>query len=217
MTRIKICGLSRLADVEAVNEARPDYCGFVINFPRSRRNVTPEAVRVLRAELSDGIIPVGVFVDQPPELIADLQNRGIIEIAQLHGQEDETYIARLRELTGGKPVWKAFRVQTAADIEAALASTADRVLLDNGTGTGAAFDWTLVQFMDRPWILAGGLTPENLPEAVRSLRPWGVDLSSGVEADGVKDREKIRAAVEAVRKLDTESAPRILKTESVPV
>jgi phosphoribosylanthranilate isomerase len=201
VTRIKICGLSRPEDVEAVNEAKPDFCGFVINFPKSRRNVSPEQAARLRELLDGDIIPVGVFVDAAPELVADLQNKGAIAVAQLHGREDEAYLSRLRELTGGKPVWKAFRVRAAADTEAARRSTADRVLLDNGAGTGAAFDWTLVRDMGRPWILAGGLTPENLPEAVRTLRPWCADLSSGVETDGRKDRAKILAAVEAARRL----------------
>ena len=201
MTRIKICGLSRREDVEAVNNAKPDFCGFVVNFPKSRRNVSPERLRELRGLLDGDIIPVGVFVNQPPELVAELQNQGVIMIAQLHGHENEAYLSRLRELTRGKPVWKAFRVRTAADVEAARRSAADRVLLDNGTGTGAAFDWTLVHDMGRPWILAGGLTPETLPDAGRSLRPWCADLSSGVETDGRKDPAKILAAVEALRKL----------------
>ena len=159
----------------------------------------------LRERLSDGILPVGVFVDQPPEYVAELQNAGTIAVAQLHGQEDEAYVTRLRALTGGKPVWKAFRIRTPEDMAAARASTADRILLDNGTGTGAAFDWTLIQNIRRPWILAGGLTPERLPEAIRALRPWCVDLSSGVETDGKKDREKILAAVSAVRQIEIHS------------
>lgn len=200
MTRIKICGLSRLRDIAAVNEARPDFCGFVINYPKSRRNVSPEQVRLLREKLADGVIPVGVFVNQSPELAAALLNDETISVAQLHGQENERYIARLRELTGGKPLWKAFRVRTTADIAAARSSTADVILLDNGTGTGAAFDWSLIREMNRPYILAGGLTAENLPDAVCTLRPWCVDLSSGVETDGVKDRAKIVAAVWAARR-----------------
>ena len=200
MTRIKICGLSRPEDVEAVNEALPDYCGFVVNFPKSRRNVSPERLRVLRERLDRRVIPAGVFVDQSPELVAALQNEGAIDVAQLHGHEDEDYISRLRDLTGGKPVWKAFRVRTPADIEAARRSAADRVVLDNGAGTGTAFDWSLVRDMGRPWILAGGLTPETIPDAVRVLRPWGADLSGGVETNGLKDRRKILAAVEAVKK-----------------
>lgn len=205
MTRIKICGLFRPEDVEAVNEARPDYCGFVIHFPKSRRNVTPEQAARLRARLADTILPVGVFVDEPPEAVAELQNTGVIAVAQLHGHEDEAYLSRLRNLNGGKPVWKAFQVRSPADIEAARRSLADCVLLDNGTGTGAAFDWSFVRDMGRPWILAGGLTPETLPGAIKRLRPWCVDISGGVETDGVKNRAKILAAVEAVRTLDDEN------------
>lgn len=200
MTRIKLCGLFRPEDIDFVNEAGPDYCGFVINFPKSHRSVAPEQLRALRRGLAEDVIPVGVFVDQPPELVAQLQNEGVIRIAQLHGGEDDDYIARLRELTGGKPVWKAFRVRSAADAEAAESSCADLILLDNGKGTGQAFDWSLIQDVSRPYLLAGGLTPENLPDAVEKLRPWGVDLSSGVETEGKKDREKMLAAVAAVRK-----------------
>ena len=199
MTRIKICGLSRPEDVEAVNAARPDFCGFVIDFPKSRRNVSPERAARLRRLLDGGIIPVGVFVDQPPEVAAAMMNGGAIDIAQLHGHENEAYISRLRELTNGKPIWKAFKIRATADIEAARGSSADCVLLDNGAGTGAAFDWTLVRDMGRPWILAGGLAPETLPEAIRRLRPWGVDISGGVETDGAKDPSKIMAAVQAAR------------------
>ncbi|MBQ6206801.1 MAG: phosphoribosylanthranilate isomerase [Oscillospiraceae bacterium] len=199
MTRIKICGLSRPEDVEAVNAARPDYCGFVVNFPKSRRNVSPEQAARLRRLLDDGITAVGVFVDQPPEVAAAMMNGGVIDIAQLHGHENESYFSRLRELTNGKPIWKAFKIRATADIEAARRSSADFVLLDNGAGTGVAFDWTLIRDMGRPWILAGGLTPENLPEAIRRLRPWCVDISGGVETDGVKDPSRILAAVQAAR------------------
>ncbi len=200
MTRIKICGLTRPEDVTAVNAARPDFCGFVVDYPKSRRNVTRAQLRALREGLDDAIVPVGVFVDAPPEVVAALQNDGTITVAQLHGHESGDYIATLRALTGGKPVWKAYCVRTRDDIAAARRSTADRVLLDNGTGTGRVFDWALVGEIGCPWVLAGGLTPENLPYAVRSLGPWGVDLSSGVESGGVKDAGKIFAAVEAVRK-----------------
>lgn len=199
MTRIKICGLSRPEDIDAVNAARPDFCGFVVDFPKSRRNVSPVQLRALRARLDGAIVPVGVFVDCPPDTVAALQNDGTISVAQLHGREDEDYISRLRALTGGKPVWKAFRVRTPADVEAARRSTADCLLLDNGTGTGHVFDWSLVGEIGRPWVLAGGLTPENLRDAVRTLHPWGVDLSSGVESGGVKDAKKIFEAVAAVR------------------
>ena len=199
MTRIKICGLSRLEDVDAVNHARPDFCGFVENFPPSRRSVTEETLRALRGRLCDAVTPVGVFVDRPAATVARLQNEGAVAVAQLHGGEDEAYLARLRRLTGGKPVWKAFRVRSEADLAAARASSADLVLLDNGQGTGQTFDWSLLANWDRPFLLAGGLTPQTLPAAIRTLRPWGVDLSSGVETAGSKDPQKIQAAVAAAR------------------
>ena len=199
MTRIKICGLSRPCDIDYVNEAKPDYCGFIIHFPKSHRNVTPDQVRALRSQLDPSILPVGVFVDRPVGEAAALLKDGTLSVAQLHGQEDEAYISSLRALAPGHAIWKAFQVRTAADLEAAKASTADMVLLDNGYGTGQAFDWSLISGMNRPFFLAGGLTPDNLTQAVQQVRPFGVDLSSGVETDRFKDRSKIRAAVAAVR------------------
>ncbi len=200
MTKIKICGLYRPQDVQFVNAARPDWCGFIINFPKSHRNLTPDQVRALRAGLDPGITPVGVFVDSPVEDVAVLLNDGTIAVAQLHGHEDDAYIARLRSLAPGCTVWKAFKVRAAEDLAAANASAADMVLLDNGYGTGAAFDWTLTQGVTRPYILAGGLTPENISQAVARLRPYGLDISSGVETDKKKDFTKIMAAVAAARK-----------------
>ncbi len=197
---IKICGLSRPCDIDFVNEARPDYCGFIINFPRSRRNVSPEQVRKLSEKLDSDIFPVGVFVDQPVETAAALLNENIIRIAQLHGHEDDAYISALRSLAPGHPVWKAFRVRTAEDLDSAAASSADLVLLDNGYGTGEAFDWSLLDGFRQPYLLAGGLTPETIPAAAAQLHPLGADLSSGVETEGVKDRSKILQAVAAARK-----------------
>lgn len=205
MTKIKLCGLFRGCDIDFVNEAKPDYCGFIINFPRSRRNVTPEQVRALTARLDRAITPVGVFVDQPVETVAALLQDGTIAAAQLHGHEDEGYIAALRILAPGHPVWKAFQIRTSDDAAAANASTADVVLLDNGYGTGQRFDWSLTQTVTRPFFLAGGLTPDNLSQAIAWARPAGVDLSSGVETDRIKDRNKMIAAVAAVRKTEKES------------
>ena len=199
MTKIKICGLSRPCDVAYVNEARPDFCGFVIGVPQSRRNVTPETARSLRKALDPAIHPVGVFVDAPPALIAALTRDGTLSAVQLHGQEDNDYLARLREVTD-KPVIQAFRIRGAGDLERAAESTADILLLDNGTGTGQSFDWSLIRDIERPWILAGGLGPSNVAEAVRRFRPYAVDLSSGAETDGLKDPEKMMLCVEAVRK-----------------
>lgn len=201
-TRIKICGLSRMDDIDYVNEAQPDYCGFVTGVPSSRRNVTAAQLISLRKRLSEQICPVGVFVNAVPELIAELLNDGLIDAAQLHGSEDETYIVRLRDMTD-KPLIKAFSIQNFSDLEEAEKSSADLVLLDHGKGgTGASFDWELLRhWKKRPYILAGGLDAGNIPEAVRKYRPYGVDLSSSVETDGRKDREKILAAVAAVRSI----------------
>lgn len=198
--KIKICGLSRPCDIDFVNAQGPDFIGFVINFPKSRRNVTPRQAADLRGRLRDGIVPVGVFVDEEAETVARLLNEGVIDMAQLHGREDEAYIQRLRGMTDKKLV-KAFRVTSPRDVEEAKASSADYILLDNGTGTGRQFDWSLIEGVERPWFLAGGLDPQNLAEAARRLRPWSVDLSSGVETDGQKDAAKIEAAVRAAREV----------------
>ena len=199
MTRIKICGLTRPEDVRYVNTAKPDWCGFILNFPSSRRNVTPEQARALRAGLDPDIRPVGVVVDRPVEEVAALLNSGVLSVAQLHGREDNAYISVLRTLAPGCVVWRAFQLRSQADLAAADASGADLVLLDNGRGTGQTFDWSLAGSVHRPFLLAGGLTPESIPRAVAALRPYGLDLSSGVETDGVKDPAKIQAAVTAAR------------------
>ena len=207
MTKIKICGLFRSCDIDYVNEATPDFCGFIIDVPKSHRNVTVEQVRLLRKSLCPEIQAVGVFVDAPQELIAGLVLDGTLDLVQLHGQEDEVYIAELRKQIS-VPIIKAFSVQTSEDVRRAEESSADCILLDHGSGgTGASFDWSLLTGLTRPYVLAGGLTPENLPGAIKRLHPWTVDLSSGVETDGEKDRSKILAAVQVVRNMDLEDLP----------
>ncbi|MCD8375299.1 MAG: phosphoribosylanthranilate isomerase [Oscillospiraceae bacterium] len=198
MTKIKICGLSREADIAYVNEAKPDYCGFIIDFPKSHRSVSPARVRELVGALDAGIAPVGVFVNAAPELVADMLRDGTLALAQLHGGEDEDYISRLRRLTD-KPLIKAFKIKSAADLPPAAACSADYVLLDSGAGSGETFDWSLLRGFPRPFFLAGGLGPENLRRAIAEVQPMAVDMSSGVETDKIKDREKILAAVAAVR------------------
>lgn len=197
-TKIKICGLKRPEDITYVNEAKPDYCGFIIEFPKSSRNVTGALVRELTAKLNPDIIPVGVFVNAAPERVEELLLDGTIHIAQLHGQEDEAYIRRIQKNTGHQVI-KAFSVKTAQDIENAMKSPADYILLDQGSGgTGQTFDWSLIPEIDRPFFLAGGLGVENLETAVRTINPYAVDLSSSVETDGMKDRDKILKAVQLV-------------------
>lgn len=200
--KIKLCGLTRPCDIEAVNELQPDYIGFVFA-KKSRRYVSPEKAKELKAMLAPGIQAVGVFVNEEPEQIAALLEAGTIDVAQLHGQESETEIRRLRELTD-HPLIQAFRIDTEQDVERANASAADYVLLDSGAGgTGTVFDWDLLRTIRRPYFLAGGLDTENLGTVKAKLNPYGVDVSSGIETGGYKDKEKMTAFVAAARKEDT--------------
>ena len=199
--KIKLCGLTRSCDIEAVNELQPDYIGFVFA-KKSRRYVSPEKAEELKAMLAPGIQAVGVFVNEEPEQIVSLIEAGTIDVAQLHGQEGEREIRRLRELTD-HPLIQAFRIDTEQDVERANASTADYVLLDSGAGgTGTVFDWDLLQAIRRPYFLAGGLDTENLGTVKAKLNPYGIDVSSGIETDGYKDKEKMTAFVAAARKED---------------
>ena len=197
MTGIKMCGLRRMEDIEAVNELLPEYIGFVF-FPGSRRYITAAAAGQLREKLNPEIRAVGVFVDEDPRTVAALLEGGIIDMAQLHGHEDEPYLDDLRRLTG-RPLIRAFRVRSGEDIRLAQSSSADVILLDAGAGDGRTFDWSLLQGMRRPYFLAGGLDPENVSRAVRVLKPFAVDVSSGIETGGIKDMNKMRAFVRAVR------------------
>lgn len=200
MTRIKLCGLSRPCDIDAANILQPEYIGFVFA-QKSKRFVGKEQAAALRQGLAPGIKAVGVFVNEKPEGIAALLNQGIIDLAQLHGDEDEDDIRRLRELTDC-PIIQALRVSTAQDLEKARVSSADYILLDSGAGTGISFDWNLLRDMERPYFLAGGLSPENVGEALKRLHPFAVDVSSGIETRGIKDKEKMAAFVAAVREED---------------
>ena len=195
-TRIKICGMRRKEDIEAAGACRPDYVGFILS-PGFRRSVTLQEAELLADLLAPGILKVGVFVNETIESV--IEAAGFLDQIQLHGAEDNAYIKELRTQTA-KPVIQAFRIRSADDLKRAMESEADYLLLDNGTGTGEAFDWSLIREMDRPWILAGGLGPDNVAEAVRRFRPYAVDLSSGAETDGWKDPVKMAQCVEAVRR-----------------
>ncbi len=212
--RLKICGLKRIDDIRYVNEAKPDFAGFIVDHPKSHRSVSSQQLRVLTEALDDDIISVGVFVDADPELIAGLYNEGVIDMIQLHGSEDDGYIKKLKGMirsdrhsgqayTG--PVIKAFAVRSVQDLEKAQECTADHILLDQGKGSGTTFDWSLVaenrDRITRPFFLAGGLDAGNIPDAVRLMQPWALDLSSSVETDKIKDREKIMQVVRTVRSL----------------
>ena len=198
MTGIKFCGLKNPSDIEAANSLEPEYVGFVFA-PKSRRFVTPEEACELKRLLSPKIQAVGVFVDERPEVIAELLTYGVIDMAQLHGTESPEDIRRLKEISG-KPVITAFRIKTAEDVRKAMQSPADYVLLDSGMGTGTVFDWEMIKGMERPYFLAGGLEPGNVGQAIRRLSPFAVDVSSGIETDGVKDLRKMAEFSAAVRK-----------------
>lgn len=200
--KIKICGLSRPEDIEYANRVRPDFIGFVF-FEKSRRKVTAKQAAELKSKLSPEILAVGVFVDAPCGEIISLLEKGTIDIAQLHGDESEEDIRYIQAMTH-KPVIKAVRVKDKYDVDAWLDSAADFLLFDSGMGSGVTFDWRLLEGVEREYFLAGGLSPDTiktLPEALNpnGICPYGVDLSSGVETDGVKDFEKMRAAVEALK------------------
>ena len=197
--KIKICGLKRNEDIEYVNEALPDYIGFV--FSKSRRQVTLQQAYDLKRDLNSRIKSVGVFVNEPQDMIAELAKNGIIDLAQLHGNEDNVYISKLREKTDGKvKIIKAISISNVFSIDQINEIDADFFLLDNGSGgTGKAFDYSLIKNKVNDRIfLAGGINAGNIKNAV-SLNPYCIDVSSGAESDGIKDREKIIKLVRSIR------------------
>lgn len=198
--KLKFCGLTREADIRAANETRPDYIGFV--FAESRRRVTDEQAARLRALLSPGIQAVGVFVNDDPTHIALLANRGVIDLIQLHGGESAAYIRRLRTMTAA-PIICALRVGKQTDIKRAESNLVDFLLLDTYTkdaygGSGRTFDWSLLGEVGKPYFLAGGLNESNITRAMRT-GAYALDLSSGIETDGVKDAEKMRRVAALVK------------------
>lgn len=225
ITKVKICGLSRPEDIAVVNGLHPDYIGFVFaDF--SHRYVDKETAVILKSQLDPGIQAVGVFVNEDVHFVAELMNEGVIDIAQLHGREDNDYIAELRSLlkpddasasvtacgsTENKAdtsikIIRAFNINKISSMEEIEESTADLVLVDSGTGSGETFDWSRLAEIKRPYLLAGGLSPDNIAEAVEALHPYGVDVSSGVETDKLKDPEKMRRFVELVRETESSTA-----------
>ena len=197
MIKIKICGITRPCDIDAVNSAMPDYIGFV--FADSRRKVSPGQAAELRGKLAKGIIPVGVFVDEAVEHVLSLVQDGVIAVIQLHGAEDEEYIQKLKRLTT-KPVIKAVSVQKSGDVQKWTDTCADYILLDNKSGgTGQTFDWGLIGETNKPYFLAGGLDTDNIAAAISQAVPFAVDASSGVETDGLKDHAKIDEFIRRVR------------------
>lgn len=200
MPKIKICGLKRLEDIYAVNEYKPDYIGFV--FAHKKRLVSPELAYELKQHLNSSIKAVGVFVNAEIDFILKLVESGTIDIIQLHGDEDNAYISKLRTKTS-VPIIKAIRVKSAEDILAGESIQCDYLLLDTYAdnaygGTGKAFDWSIIPKINKPFFLAGGLSIKNIASAAE-VNPYCLDISSGVETDGFKDKTKIAQIIKTIR------------------
>lgn len=200
MTKIKICGITRLEDIYVVNQLGPDYIGFI--FARSRRKISESKAEQLKKHLDRSIRTVGVFVNEDIHRIVSLCLSQTIDLIQLHGDENAEYIDRLKSLIPNKII-KAVQVRGRKDIEMALNLSCEYLLFDSYSpdeygGSGKVFDWDLIEEIDKPFFLAGGLNAENIEEAIRSCNPYGVDVSSGVEIDGKKDPVKIRKFIDSV-------------------
>ena len=197
MTNIKLCGLTREEDIKNANELKPEYVGFVF-YDKSRRNVTKAQAKKLKSLLNPEIKAVGVFVNAKLSEVEDLFEENIIDVAQLHGNEDENYIKELMD--NNIPVIKTFKANSPDEILKAEKSSADMIMFDAGNGEGVQIkDLKLLTYIDRPFILAGGLNQENVAAAISITKPYGVDVSSGIETDSLKDGNKMRQFVKAVR------------------
>lgn len=197
MAKIKICGLFREEDIDYVNEALPDFIGFVFSHRRNRY-ISPQKAAQLKARLNPKIKAVGVFTDADKNFILSLVKNGIIDLIQLHSNEDEEYISFLKSHTA-VPVIKAVSFKNNRSAELWNNSQADYILLDNGNGgTGKSFNWNMIGTFDKPFFLAGGINENNIDSAVK-LNPFCIDVSSGAETNGVKDKEKILNLVRKIR------------------
>ncbi len=215
--KVKICGLRRVEDAAPVNAAGADYAGFIFD-PTRRRYIDPERAAGIIEALNPEITTVGVFVNADIPFIVDYAKRSGVKAVQLHGSESNEFIDALRrefeaaslltaepakDVPSGRTapvIIQAFRIDTADDIKKAKASHADLILLDHGIGgTGESFDWSLIRDIGREFILAGGISKDNVCEAMELTKPYGIDVSSSLETEGVKDPDKIREFIEVVR------------------
>ena len=217
--KVKMCGISKVETIPAVVEAKPDYMGLV--FAPSKRQVTVDQAKILVEELNRGyakkygsdtehdkndtIKTVGVFVNETIDNLVTIANEANLDAVQLHGDEDEAFIQSLKERTNVE-VWKAIQIRTAADTEKWIDSSADMLLFDayhkdERGGTGEVFDWSSLDAFERPFMLAGGIDSTNVARAIRTVRPYGIDISSGIETNGVKDDEKITAFTKIVKSI----------------
>ena len=217
--KVKMCGISKVETIPAIVDAKPDYMGLV--FAPSKRQVTVDQAKILVEELHRGyakkygsdtehdkngtIKTVGVFVNETVENLVTIANEANLDAVQLHGDEDEAFIQSLKERTNVE-VWKAIQIRTAADTEKWIDSSADMLLFDayhkdERGGTGEVFDWSSLDAFERPFMLAGGIDSTNVARAIRTVRPYGIDISSGIETNGVKDDEKITAFTKIVKSI----------------
>lgn len=199
--QVKICGLRRAEDIACANELKPDFIGFV--FAKSKRQVTPKQAAMLKAQLAPTIKAVGVFVNASIEDILQLAQAGTIDLIQLHGDEDAAYCAKLKQQTD-LPLIKAVRVKDAGSLQGLEKIPCDYLLFDTYTpgqygGTGKRFDLRLVSNINKPYFIAGGLDAENVASVVNKSQAFAVDVSGGVETNGFKDKEKMRAFLAQVR------------------
>ena len=210
--KVKMCGISKVETIPAVVEAKPDYMGLV--FAPSKRQVTVDQAKILIEELHKQCInhydtkvvkTVGVFVNETLDNLVRIADTANLDAVQLHGDEDETFIQSLKERTNVE-VWKAIQIRTAADTEKWIDSSADMLLFDayhkdERGGTGEVFDWSSLDAFERPFMLAGGIDSTNVARAIRTVRPYGIDISSGIETNGVKDDKKITAFTKIVKSI----------------
>ena len=210
--KVKMCGISKVETIPAVVEAKPDYMGLV--FAPSKRQVTVDQAKILVEELHKQCInhydtkvvkTVGVFVNETLDNLVRIADTANLDAVQLHGDEDEAFIQSLKERTNVE-VWKAIQIRTAADTEKWIDSSADMLLFDayhkdERGGTGEVFDWSSLDAFERPFMLAGGIDSTNVARAIRTVRPYGIDISSGIETNGVKDDEKITAFTKIVKSI----------------
>lgn len=187
---IKICGIQRLIDIKIINEYEPDFIGFVF-YPKSKRYVSKEKAMALKSALNPKIKSVGVFVNENISDIVSLVKSQCIDIIQLHGNEDNSYIQRLKN-TVNVPIIKAFLEKDDPTFDMAKTSKSDLILLDTGFGTGSCFNWDNLKYIDRPYMLAGGIGLDNIDKALK-LKPLGLDVSSKLEINGFKDEKLIKS------------------------
>ncbi|MDF2567914.1 MAG: Phosphoribosylanthranilate isomerase [Oscillospiraceae bacterium] len=200
--KIKFCGVRRAQDIEYVNEFTPDYVGFV--FAKSKRQVDLEKVKFLKKNLNSKIKTVGVFVNEPLGSLIRISD--ILDVVQLHGDEDERYIKTVMQKLPNKEIWKAVRLKHKKDLELAQIFDVHKLLIDSFSadaygGTGKSADWNLIREanVQKPFFLAGGLNVDNIKAAVEATNPYGVDISGGIETDGAKDRGKMKQITEIIR------------------